>query len=412
MQNFRSRLYELLERESPTDPAAKAVHGALVALILINVVSSVLDTVAEINAVYGHLFDQIEVVSLIVFSVEYLTRIWVAPENPFYADKSATAARLAWMISAAGIVDFIAIIPFILGQLFDVDLHVIILLRLLRFYKIARYSTGFNSLLMALRSERHALAACLLILLTMVLTYAGLMFVFEHDAQPDKFGSIPEAMWWAFATVTTVGYGDVVPVTIAGRVVGVITMITGLVMVALPAGIVASAFATNISRHNFVVTAGMLSRIRLFAGMEMAVLLEMLPSVVTRTFERGMQILHWGGSAGMLFCVIDGEVEVEQARRRRVIGPGAAFGGVIGQQRNLGARAVTRVKLLLIEERDVFQLCRSLPGFAERLVTLAPQQRRKETEELIRRRFLSKAGRPDKAKATRRRVKRASPART
>jgi voltage-gated potassium channel len=412
MQKVRQQLYDLLERESPIDAIAKAIHGGLVALILVNVVTSVLDTVASINAVYGRLFDQIEIVSLAVFTVEYCARVWVAPENPYYADRGGLAARAAWMMSAAGIIDLVAIIPFILGQLFDVDLHVIILLRLLRFYKIARYSTGFNSLIMALRSERHALAACLLILITMVLTSAGLMSVFEHEAQPDKFGSIPESMWWAFATVTTVGYGDVVPVTIAGRIVGVITMITGLVMVALPAGIVASAFATNISRNNFVATAGMLSRIKLFAGMEVSMLLSMLPNVATRTFERDVQIIHWGGRAAMLYCVVDGEVEIDQARRRRRAGPGDAFGGVIGPYRDLSARAATRVKVMLIEEREVYQLCRSLPDFAERLVTVVPgERRRKETEHLIRRRFQRDSG-PHKIAGKRPRVRRASPART
>jgi voltage-gated potassium channel len=195
-------------------------------------------------------------------------------------------------------------------------------------------------------------------------------------------------MWWAFATVTTVGYGDVIPVTLPGRIVGVITMITGLVMLALPAGIVASAFATNIARQNFIVTAGMLARMPLFEGMETSSILEMLPTVVTRTFERGAQIVQWGTRAGMLFLVVDGEIEVEQAKRRRQIGPGEAFGGVVGPQRDLSARALTRVKVMLIEPRNVMELCRTLPDFAGRLVALAPNKpRRQQAEEMIKRRF-------------------------
>jgi voltage-gated potassium channel len=253
-------------------------------------------------------------------------------------------------------------------------------------------------LVLALRSERGALTACLVILITMVLTSAGLMYVFEHQSQPDKFGSIPDAMWWAFATVTTVGYGDVIPVTLPGRIVGVITMITGLVMLALPAGIVASAFAANIGRQNFIVTAGMLARMPLFEGMETASILEMLPMVVTRTFESGAQIVQWGTRAGALFLVVDGEIEVEQARRRRHVGSGDAFGGVVGPQRDLSARALTRVKVMLIEPRDVMELCRRLPDFAERLVGLAPDKRRRQqVVDIIKRRFGSKSATHKKA---------------
>jgi voltage-gated potassium channel len=290
------------------------------------------------------------------------------------------------MITAAGIIDLLAIAPFVVSQLFDVDLRVIVLLRLLRFFKIARYSPGFHSLVLAIRSERHSLAACLVILIAVVLTSAGLMYVIEHDAQPDKFGSIPDAMWWAAATVTTVGYGDVVPITPLGRAVGVVTMITGLVMLALPAGIVASAFATTIARQNFVVTAGMLTRMPLFAGLEASAVFQVLPMIATRSFDRNAQIVHRGARAGTLYLLIEGEVEIEQARNRHRLGAGEAFGGVMGHQRDLSARALTRTKVLVIEEHDVVELCKALPAFADRLAALAPgDRRRQQAQEIINR---------------------------
>lgn len=165
-------------------------------------------------------------------------------------------------------------------------------------------------------------------------------------------------------------------------------MVTGLVMLALPAGIVASAFATNIARQNFIVTAGMLAHMPLFDGMEIASILEGLPTVVTRTYERGTQILHWGAPAGTLYLVVESEIEVVLARRRRQVGPGEAFGGVIGPQRDLSARTLTRVRLMLVETRDVMELSRKLPDFAERLINLASDERRRQlAEEMIKRRF-------------------------
>ena len=375
---LRRRTYELIERESPGDMAAKVIHRLLVALILFNVISSVVDTVPEINAAYDWYFDRAETVSLIIFAMEYIVRLWVAPEHPVHGTASALSARLGWMLSAGGLIDLLAIAPFIVSQLFDVDLRVIVLFRLLRFFKIARYSPGFTSLVTAVRAERHSLTACFVILISVVLTSAGLMYVIEHDAQPDKFGSIPDAMWWAVATVTTVGYGDVVPITPVGRIVGVFTMITGLLMLALPAGIVASAFATTIARQNFVVTAGMIANMPLFSGINAASIIEFLPNIATRTFERGVQIVHHGARAGMLFLVIDGEVEIEQQRHRHRLGPGEAFGGVVGPQRDLSARTLTRVKVLQIDEHDLLQLCRDIPEFADRLAGLAPGKRRRQ----------------------------------
>jgi voltage-gated potassium channel len=386
VQRVRRRAYELLEHESPGDITAKAIHRLLIALILFNVIGSVLDTVPSINAAYDRYFDMAEATSLVIFAMEYAIRLWSAPDNPIYHHRSAASARIGWMLSAAGIIDLMAIAPFIVSQLFDIDLRVIVLLRLLRFFKIARYSPGFNSLALAVRSERHSLAACLVILVSVVLIAAGLMYVIEHDAQPDKFGSIPDAMWWAAATVTTVGYGDVVPITPLGRIVGVITMITGLVMLALPAGIVASAFATTIARQNFVVTAGMLARMPLFAGLEAALIIDMLPSIGTRTFERGVQIVHRGARAGTLYLLVDGEVEIEQGHHRHRLGAGEAFGGVVGPQRDLSARALNRIKALVIEEQDVIQLCRTFPMLIDRLASLAPGARRQhQAQEMLHR---------------------------
>jgi len=378
LPRVRSKIYELLERESPGDLQAKTIHRGLVALILINVLGSVLNTVPSIHAVYDYYFDLIELASLIIFTMEYAARLWIAPENPMFGHSSAAAARISWMVSGAGVIDLLAIAPFVVSQFFDIDLRVIVLLRLLRFFKIARYSPGFHSLLVAIRTERHALTACLVILVSVILTSAGLMYVLEHDVQPDKFGSVPDAMWWAAAIVTTVGYGDVVPITPAGRVVGVFTMITGLLMLALPAGIVASAFASSIARQHFVVTAGMLARMPLFSGLPALAMFEMLPMIATRSFDRNTQIVHRGARAGTLYLVIEGESEVEQARQRIRIGVGEAFGGVMSQQRDLSVRALTRVKVLVIEEHDVLLLCKNFPEFADRLAGLARGERRRQ----------------------------------
>jgi len=362
---LRHRVYELLEPDAGNSRQAHWTHRALLLLVLVNVACSIVDTIPSVNARYDRLFDRFEAFSLFVFGAEYLARVWCAPENPIYGDRSESRARLSWARSLAGIVDLIAVAPFIVSLAIDVDLRVLVLLRLLRVFKIARYSPGFRSLSEAVRMDRHALAACVVILISVILISAGMMYAVENDAQPDKFGSIPEAMWWAAATVTTVGYGDVVPITIAGRVIGVFTMIAGLLMFALPAGIIATSFAGIISRNHFVVTAAMVARMPLFEGLDASAIIEFLPLISTRTFGPDNYVLYRGQPAGALYLITEGRVMIEQGRRGHILGPGRGFGAV--PQAQFGVRVLNRVKLLVIEEHDIKSLSRVHPQVAQRL---------------------------------------------
>lgn len=363
---LRQRAYRLLDGNGPKEIAVLCVRYGLFVLILINVATSVLSTIAEMNAEYGPVFDAIESASLLVFAAEYVLRVWIAPEGSFRSGEPAWKSRLLWMASVEGLIDLMAVAPFILSQLTDVDLRVIALVRLLRFFKFARYSPGFHSLFEAVRAERHALMACILILASVVLISAGLLYVLEHKAQPDKFSSIPEAMWWAIATVTTVGYGDVVPVTIWGRIVGATTMVVGLLMLALPAGIVATAFASTIARQNFVVTGSVLARMPIFAGIDAGTIIDLLPSVGTRTYGPGEYIVRRGEAVTSLFLIAEGHVDVERGRNRKRLGPGDAFGGPVATARR-AARTETIVKLLVLAPLEVNWLLQAFPQIASRI---------------------------------------------
>lgn len=363
--SLRRRAYAVLEREPPVTRAVRIVHRALIALILINIAAAVLDTVPEIHAAWERAFDGLELFSLCVFSIEYVSRLWAAPEARL-AGSAEWMASLRWALSPAGLIDLVAIVPFAVDQLFDVDLRFIVLLRLLRFFKIARYSPGFHSLGEAVWSERHALMACLVILGSVILTSAGLTYVLEHNAQPDKFGTIPDAMWWSVATVTTVGYGDVVPVTTAGRIVGAFTMVSGLLMLALPAGIVATSFANVIARRNFVLSAGLVVRMPLFAGLETSQIFDLLPALSTRVFEPGEYILRRGERVETVYVVADGQLEVLFGRKRRLLQPGDSFGGETPSTRK-AVRATSRVRLLVLDTLEAKWLLTSLPEFSSRI---------------------------------------------
>jgi voltage-gated potassium channel len=367
--SLRRRLYEIVERVEGDGILPRLFTIALVTLILVNVVAAVLDSMPDMVR-YRPVFRIIENVSLIAFAAEYVVRLWASVEHPRARGLPAWKARLAYALTPGAIIDLVALAPFVLQLFGDFNLRVLLLVRLLRLFKLARYSTGFQALFEALRRERHALLACLLILFSVVLVFAALMYTVERDAQPAVFGSIPEAMWWAIETVTTVGYGDVIPQTPLGRLIGGLTMIAGIVMLALPVAIIATSFAEVIRQRGFVVTTMMLLRMPLFRKLEREDDSEILPMLRALTMNAGSTITGESRSHHGLFVVVDGKVEVDEPEGRHVLGDGDAFGGLPGMSVTDPAHAtyaVTTVRLVLLESVDYVRLLERRPGLDERL---------------------------------------------
>jgi voltage-gated potassium channel len=211
---LRHRLYEILEHGTIGDRTGLIVGRLIVILIITNLVSMTLDSVPAIQARYGPLFTAIEILSLVVFTIEYGLRVWVAVEHTPLRHLSAPRARWNFMTSPFGVVDLLAVLPFWFAVALPTDLRVLLVFRMVRFLKLARYSPAMRSLLDALYRERRALFGCFVILIGATLFAANIMYLVERHAQPDKFGTIPDAMWWAIVTLGTIGYGDVVPVTL------------------------------------------------------------------------------------------------------------------------------------------------------------------------------------------------------
>lgn len=369
LQGARRRTHAILEPDHSGGWLASLVRRGLIALILINVLTCAISTVPRIDAQYGGLLQAAEDGSLLVFAAEYAARLWSCAEDAGALGLPVWLMRLRWMASPGGIIDLLAILPFALDWATDIDLRVVVLLRLLRFLKIARYSPGFRSLVEAVKAERAALVACVVIIGSVILTAAGLLYALEREVQPDQFGTIPQALWWAIATVTTVGYGDAVPTTALGRLVGGITMIVGLLLLALPASIVAAAFANAIGRYNFVVTASTVARMPMFAGLEASAIVDMMPAIRTRSYNTGDYIVRVGEAVTSLFLVAEGEVSIERGRFQRRLGPGESFYSDRTYARRL-ARARAPAKLLVLERRDAFWLFETFPWTRERVTEL------------------------------------------
>lgn len=251
MKTSRRRVHEVLNLTIPGDRPRMIFDVLLVTLITLNVVAVIFESMHHVYAQYRELFTAFELFSVVIFSIEYVMRLWCAPEKRRLQQRGLAGwhARAAWARSPAAIVDLLAIAPFYLlafGLLSGLDLRFLRALRLLRMFKLTRYSHTMTLLLVVLRDNARTLGAVLVVMLIMMTLTACGMYLFEHQAQPVAFAHIPAAMWWAFSTLTTVGYGDVTPITAGGKVFGAAITVLGVGMVALPAGILASAFSEQI----------------------------------------------------------------------------------------------------------------------------------------------------------------------
>lgn len=240
---LRRRVHEVLEVARPGDTTSLVVDYVLIVLVATNVAAVVFASVQSLYGAYRGLFQGFEAFSVAIFTLEYGLRVWAASEPALAAGNSPWRGRTRYVLSPMAVADLLAIMPFYLSALFALDLRFLRVLRLARIFKLTRYSGAMNTVLQALASERRAIGAALFILLVVMIFAASGIYLVEHRAQPEAFGSIPAAMWWAVAALTTVGYGDVTPVTVIGKIFASLITIGGIGMVALPTGVLASAFS-------------------------------------------------------------------------------------------------------------------------------------------------------------------------
>jgi voltage-gated potassium channel len=359
IKHWRRRVYQVLDQGPVGDGTAVLVDRLLVTLILVNLVAVALESVPHLRAAYRPLFDAIEYVSLLAFTVEYALRVWSAVEYGPHRHMSPMRARLKYMLSPAGLVDLVAVLPFWFAPLLPDDLRVLQVLRILRFFKIARYSPAMRSLLDVLYRERRALFGCVVITLGTALVAAALMHLAEGRVQPDKLGTIPDALWWAIVTLGTIGYGDVVPVTALGKLIATGTIFLGLVMIALPVGIIATAFAEQIHRRDFIVTWAMIARVPLFAELDAAEISDIMQLLRAQVAEAGQAIVRAGEPAHSMYFIASGEVEITVRHERLHLGVGQFFGEVAvlrRARRSATVTALSRTSLLVLDAQDLHAL--------------------------------------------------------
>jgi voltage-gated potassium channel len=239
-----------------------------------------------------------------------------------------------------------------------------VLLRVLRLFKMVRFSGAFEMIGAVMTRERRSLLACASVVAIILVLLATLAYLTEREAQPDKFGSIPAAMYWGLVTLTTVGYGDLAPITPLGRIVGGVGVVLGVLCFAMPAGILASGFIEEVRRRDFIVTWQLVAKVPLFARLSAARIASIAGLLRFERIESGELIVRKGELADCMYFVLSGEIEVEAAAGVVHMGAGDYFGeaGLIEHTtRNADVRARTECTLLVLMERDFWKLLEAQP---------------------------------------------------
>ncbi len=256
MHAYQRRVMQILNKGGNQDATSRACDIFLSALILLNLVAVCLESVESINRTYHSALVAFEWFSVSIFLIEYLLRIWSIAADDRNPAKTHLGRRARYVFSFTGLIDLAAILPSILPLIMGgVDLRWLRVLRLVRLLKISHYSSALEDLFSAVYEERRSFAAALYLMAIALFLSSSMMYLAEFEVQPEHFSSIPHTMWWSLITLTTVGFGDVYPITPIGKIIGAFTALMGVCTVALLTGIVASAFSNQMARREAIFEA-------------------------------------------------------------------------------------------------------------------------------------------------------------
>ncbi|MBI3447173.1 MAG: cyclic nucleotide-binding domain-containing protein [Magnetospirillum sp.] len=341
--------------EGPFPPRrAVAYRAALVVCIVLSTSISIIDTVPEAWLGFEHWVSFGNAFFLVVLSADYVLRLVVSAQQPG-EDESAWGATLRYALSPYGIFDFLAVVPFLLGEATTLMPHDgETVFGILRFLKLARYSPALETLGVVVLHELRPLLAALFIMLILAIFSSALMYFAERSTNP-ALASVPAAMWWAIVTLSTVGFGDVVPITPLGKVVGSVVAVLGLCMFALPASILASGFSEEMKRQNFVSTWHLVAKVPFFTRLQASQIAEIAGLLKLSRAIKGEVLMREGDTGECMYFIVNGQVEVKGKAGTFILKAGDFFGEIALIERcprTATVKAVSRCQLLILDARD------------------------------------------------------------
>ncbi len=348
---MRARIYDLLDEESHSH-GARRMRAAEIALILIGIAAVAVGTVDHIGDGARLTTAILTGIVAVIFLVEYFVRLWVAPEHPH--------------AHAEGLIDLLAVVPAVAlvsgGAKLGADSAAVFVL--LWVLKLATHAPGVELIVRVARNERNALTAVLVLFVITLLSAATLAHFAEWPTQPDDFGSIPSSLWWAMVTLTTTGYGDVVPKTAFGRMIGGMLMVGGICVLALLAGILATGFSEEVKRREFVRVWELVAKVPFFADVGAIAISDIVARLRSRNYPAGAVVVRRGGPGDSMFFIVGGEVEVRIGPNPIILRDGAFFGEMAlldRRPRSADIVTLTPCTMLVLNVADFYQIAGQQP---------------------------------------------------
>lgn len=384
---WRRICFDLLaDDRSDAQIGHRILSGLIIAGVIGCALAIILVTVPGFDARTLFWLDRLREATDILFTVEYLLRIWIAPNYAHGGRVSAAAMRRRYMGSFMGIIDLLVILPFWLNLVVPFPHDLFLATEMFTLFKLARYTPGLSLIGGVLKREARGLLAALGAVGVLLVVASCLMYVIEHEAQPEIFGSIPKALWWGIVTVGSVGYGDMIPITPLGKVFNGFVILLGVGTIAIPAGMLASGFAEEIKRREFMVTWRAVASLPLFDQLDATSIAEIAGLLKPQVFPSGTAIVRQGERAEAMFFIMSGEVEVEILPKPVTLGSGQHFGEIAllrRTNRTATVSTITDCRLLALEVTDFQRLLQVHPTIREHIDRIAAErlEQRKTAED-------------------------------
>ncbi|GGF09391.1 cyclic nucleotide-binding protein [Aliidongia dinghuensis] len=300
-----------------------------------------------------------------LFVLDYLSRLWVAPLDRDLSGQSVWAVRREWIGSRIGIIDLVTVLPIALGALVaDWTPTGAPLLAVLWIARFARYTTGLDMLWRVAVRERQPVLGVFLIFLLVLLVASVLAYHAEREVQPDRFGSLSMALWWAVTTLTTTGYGDTVPLTPFGRLLGGIVMVCGITVFGLLAGILATGFSNELRRRDFLRNWDLVAQVPFLHDVGPGAIADLANMLRPREVPARTVLARRGQPGDCMYFIVQGEVEAAVKPKPQIMGPGEFFGEIAlltGGPRTATVVTLSQCQLLALDIADFRAIAASRP---------------------------------------------------
>jgi voltage-gated potassium channel len=362
----RDDLREWLDPDAPVAPA-RLVRAWHFLAVFVGIGLAIASSVEEIWHTRAPLLIGAAAFVLVVFAVEYGVRLVVAGDERWVDTESVAHACRRYALSPLGLIDALCFLPMAAALLGGASPQLALLLAVLWMFKLARYSQGLTILGRVVRLESEPLTGVLLAFSIALFIAATLAYALEREAQPDTFGTVPKALWWAIVTLTTTGYGDAVPITAGGRMIGGLVMMSGILLFALWAGILATGFSEEVRRREFLRTYDLVHKVPFFHDLGATVIAELARLLKPREYPAGTTIVRRGQAGDCMYFIVSGEIEVRTDAKPHHLHTGSFFGEIAlitGGPRTATAVATKRTVLLALDIADFRDLAARRPELA------------------------------------------------